>query len=232
MHFVFGSKTSQDFDILVVVEKLGNLLENKKTVIDLQAKLLNDYSSKPLNVNIGTIKNGVLTSVFKGTVDEVNNSIIDTYNYHDQKFPLMITNRIKRDIDLKTVRTLRVLLSLISRTEHREKVKKALKGSMLEKHQTLSEVDFSLLSDSDCFGKKMTAHNLWKTVAFQLGQNLALYENIELYSKEDIAVKYPSLSKFLQRQTDDLSKIENLKKQFLNSFNPLDLTYQTEPKID
>lgn len=226
IYWIFGSRTSQDVDALVIVEKLGSIAENKQTVSDMESKLQIKYD-RTLNLNLGTLENGSLKEVYKGTVDEVNNSIMDTYSLHKQECPLLITHRIHRDVDLKIIRCLRIILSFYSRTPHRTQVKKALSGDVSLKHETLKAIDISTVLELGS-GKHVDFYDYLKTLAFQLGQTRALIDGVELYTKEDIGVKYPQLRIFLQRTLSDLSVLESFKQDLLSQIDPKSLKYQYE----
>lgn len=225
-YWIFGSKSSQDVDILAVVDQLGTIAENKATVEAIEKELQSKYS-RPLNVNLGTMEDGVLTNVYKGTVDEVNNSLVDTYPLHEQAHDLLITRKIPRDVDLKVLRSLRIILSFYSRTKHRKEVKTALSGDVVLKHQVLSTLDISTVEDLGG-GKNMAFEDYLKTLAFQLGQTLALLEGVELYTKESIEAHFPALGPFLKRTRDDLSILEDFKKKLLSKIDPKTLRYQKE----
>ena len=224
MYYVFGSKSSSDADILYLVEKLGNVNENKNTVKLIEEELQPSFAKK-VNVNLAVMGEGALCEVYKGTVDEVNNSVVATYDLHRQESPLVIIKRLERDVDLKIVRTLRVLLTLVSRTEHRSMVKEALRGNTILRHEALGRIDLSNILDVG----KMSMEDYVKTVAFQLGQTLSLVKGDELYTKEAIWDNYPDLKEFLQRRVWNLKVLEKSKNELLDSFNPRFLKYQTEP---
>lgn len=226
VYWIFGSKSSQDVDILAVVPSLGSIAENKVVVSQIEDSLKDKYS-RELNVNLGILKDGVLVEVFKGTVDEVNNSVFDTYHLHDQSFDLQISRKIIRDVDLKTLRCLRVMTSFYSRTSFRAEVKKALSLGVIEKHRFLSELNISTITDLGP-GKNMDFLDYLKTMAFQMGQTHALRSGVELYTKESIGLTYPELDPFLRRQKGNLEALEEFKKNFLSSVDPLTLKYQYE----
>lgn len=225
-YWVFGSKSSQDVDMLAVVPSLGSIAENKLVVSQIESDLQSKFS-KELNVNLGVLTNGVLSEVFKGTIDEVNNSIFDTYHLHDQNSDLLIDRKLPRDVDLKTLRCLRVMLSFYSRTAHRAEVKQALSGDVVLKHKILSSLDISVLTDLGA-GKNINFVDYLKTMAFQMGQTHALRSGVELYTKESIGLTYPKLDAFLKRQPGKLAILEDFKKDFLASFDPMSLKYQYE----
>lgn len=221
MHYVFGSEDSRDYDVLVIVDNLGTIMQNKATIDSLKEVYKNLYSDKPLNLNIATANKEQLTAVFKGTLDEVNNSIIDTYDLHSQSFDLGISKRLERDAGLKSLRAMRVILTFLSRTSCRELVKKALRDSAIEKHRTLQEINISQFSDLG--DKNITLVDFYKTAAFQMGQSRALNNKIELYSKSKIAEQYPELESALKRRPCIPALLDLFKAHWLSEINPSDL---------
>ena len=70
--YIHGSENSTDLDVIYVVDELPSLQECKTFCSD-----------KDENRNLITVENGIVTSVYKGTPDEVNNSLLRTYNLRD-----------------------------------------------------------------------------------------------------------------------------------------------------
>jgi hypothetical protein len=221
---VFGSETSTDCDIMVFVDTIPEKPhECGHLAHDIQSKLSID-TPKKLNVNLAILCDGVIVKVYKGTPDETNNSIFDTYKYHIllQKYPLLIERPVERDINIKIVRSIRVILSMITRTNKRKEMKSSLsKDHLRSRVETLrtvkfEEIIFEKISD--------TMENIWKTIAFQIGQSMALIEGIEIFDKVAILEKYPTLAKFLRREKIDpidlveLTKIMNI---FLDKIDQL-----------
>jgi hypothetical protein len=122
-----------------------------------------------------------------------------------------------RDLDAKYQRAARVILSFYSRTTHREGVKQALRGDFKAKCAMLSRLDFSVPVD---FGKQATPEvDIYKSIAFQLGQSLALAEGVELYTKEDIVLHFPVFATVLRREPitpECRQALENAKQRFLD----------------
>jgi hypothetical protein len=211
VYYIFGSKSSLDLDVLVLIDQMPSLEDAKKLCNTFNNSLQN-ISSKKVNSNLGIVQDGQLLSVFKGTVDEVNNSIFDTYHLHNQTHPLLITSRIPRDKEAKVLRSMRGILSFLSRTQYREAVKNSLKNDLLHKVRTLQGIDLSKPLDLT----KYPLTDIYKTISFQMGQCQALLEGVELYTKESIADHYPKLKLFLFRDLKaNLSDLEIAKQDFL-----------------
>lgn len=147
------------------------------------------------NRNIIVIKDGFVVDCFKGTVDEIQNSLLATYHLHSQEFPLIISETVKRNVMLKNVRVLRCFLSHFSRTKWRTDVKDALRSHDWKKRLDVVRV---LDMETEEFGKNSNVE-VRKVFAFQLAQILGLYAGIEIYTKSDAANAFPSLEPYLYR---------------------------------
>lgn len=187
MHYVHGSSNSTDIDIIYVFDYLPSTVECKK--------FCDGKGNK--NGNIIVINDGIVIASYKGTIDEVNNSLFRTYPLHKQEFPLLITRTVERDIILKDIRVIRKILSTFTRTQYRTEVKKALRGSWQDKLNLLKNLDYYSI-DLDNL-EKSSKIDLLKSFAFQIGQALALHNGVELYTKNEIREYFPDLENYIQR---------------------------------
>jgi hypothetical protein len=219
---IFGSPSSIDRDILVFVDTLPEL-ETSKTLAKQLAPTIQAHfqDAKPPNINFGILHDGVITKTLKGISDETNNAILATYSFHLQPHQLAITRSVVRDLDAKYQRAARVILSFYSRTTHREGVKQALRGDFKAKCAMLSRLDFSVPVD---FGKQATPEvDIYKSIAFQLGQSIALADGVELYTKEDIISHFPVFATVLRREPitpECRQALEHAKQRFLDMSFP------------
>lgn len=216
----FGSSSSQDYDVAVFVDEIPPIAEAHAL-----CKYYNDsignmakacgMPDKPVNSNLVVIHDGQIIDCHKGTPDELNNSLIDTFQHHMQFYGQMVTGRIERDKEWKLLRTARVFLSFFSRTEDRVRIKSALRGNLREKLAVLEGLD--MVTASEAVKDKIGAGDFYKMLAFQIGQCLGLYRGLELYTKEDIADEYPLLAPFLFRKENEfhLPNIADYYKLFL-----------------
>lgn len=189
--FTHGSEDSLDHDVYAIFEEIPTFKEAKEYCNSL---------SPEMNANILVIKDGVVSWCFKGTVDECNNSLFRTYELHEQEHELPIMELITRDYEDKIVRTVRGLLSYFSRTELRLDIKKALRTTSFEEKMTTLR---QCILSRDIDFKKTSHIELFKFYAFQIGQTRALVEDdIELFSKSQVAAHYPSVKDHLYRKTD------------------------------
>lgn len=206
-----GSKDSLDIDIFYVFDKMPSFRECQEFCSDINE-----------NRNIIVINDSVVTDCFKGTVEEINNGLLDTYGLHEQQFENLVTKRLERDILIKHIRVVRCLVSHFSRTQYRTDVKKALKSfSWKERLELLSNIDIKSIYD---YGKNHNKTDIYKVFAFQLGQSLSLIDGVEVYTKMDIANRYPDLRQFLYREDKvDLTVLENYILKFLDEMKKLEV---------
>ena len=214
---VFGSPSSLDCDVLVFVDVLPTLEESKARAAELVPEIRTQLGTdKKLNLNFAVLLEGVIAQTLKGIPDETNNAVLATYSFHTQCHALAITHAVSRNRRAKFERVARIILSLYSRTPHREAVKRSLSGDFAAKCAMLVRLPLYVVVD---FGKNGTPENVYKSIAFQLGQAVALAENIELYTKEEIAEAFPFLGQALRREPlsqGDLMGLDALKDSFLD----------------
>lgn len=199
-NYIYGSSDSTDVDIAYIVDKLPSLNECK----------IFCSSDKRENRNLITINNGVISNCYKGTIDELNNAIKSTYSLHQQNTPLLITKKLKRNIPLKIVRSIRSILSHLSRSQYRKIVKLSLRNNLDSRLNTLLNIDLTTI-DFTTLNNNMSKEDILKLIAFQSGQCLSLINGYEYYTKKDISLIYSELSNFLFR-------IENADISILNTF--------------
>lgn len=189
--YIHGSEDLTDLDVIYVVDELPSLQECKIFCSD-----------KIENRNLITIEDGIVTSVYKGTTDEVNNALIRTYNLHEQEYPLLVTRVVQRDTQIKAIRAVRGVLSHLSRSMFRPEIKNALRGSWSVRIETLQMIyDHFDEIDFDSLQNNMSAADIKKLIAFQIGQVLALIDGVELYTKSEIANYLKGLTPYLYRNS-------------------------------
>ena len=197
--YIHGSEDSTDLDVIYVVDELPSLQECKTFCSD-----------KEENRNLITVENGIVTSVYKGTPDEVYNSLLRTYNLRKQDYPLLVIRFVQRDAHIKVIRAVRGILSHLSRSMFRPEIKNALRGSWSVRIETLQMIyDHFDEIDFDSLQNNMSGDDVKKLIAFQIGQVLALTDFVELYTKSEIASYFTDLKPYLYRNSTDN---ENLKR--------------------
>lgn len=207
--YIFGSKSSVDYDVLLIVDELKTIDENHKLIKEWNERLEKQFveaglEHKKVNCNLGVYGMGQIIAVFKGTYDEVNNSVYYTYRNHKQFFTLNIQapyDRLGNDYfkHMKLKRCYRFLLSFYSRVpELREDIKLALKGDFIKRHEVLSKIRFT--THTEFPKKKEKIEDIYKVIAFQLAQTLTLMHGVEIFSKEDALSFYPQLANPIWRR--------------------------------
>jgi hypothetical protein len=186
--YIHGSEDSHDIDVCYVVEEQPSFQEAK------------DFCDADLteNRNIITIKDGIVIDCYKGTVDEINNALLDTYRLHPQEFPLLVTHRVERNKPLKYIRAIRIMLSHLSRSQYRPEIKSALRGTWKQRLDALDNIDLSTI-DFSTLNKNLKDVDILKVFAFQIGQCMLLRRDIEVYTKKSVADNLSVLQPFLYR---------------------------------
>ena len=201
---IFGSRTSIDRDVMVIIKSPLATQDAHNLVHELDRVLISEFpkSSKRLNTNICTVSEGNLLWTFKGVPDECQNSILATYAMHEQHHPCIVERTVPRNIPMKITRSLRSILSTMTRTEgNRETVKKALKNDTIRARlDCLNSIDLStLVYMKSC---KENPIEIYKQIAFQMGQTRALLreDSLELFDKILVGYEYPTLYSSLMRK--------------------------------
>lgn len=200
--YIHGSEDSTDVDVHYVFDKLPSFAECKEFC----------DADKSENRNIITIsKDGIVTGCYKGTIDEINNGLLTTYPLHEQTSHLLVTRKVERNKPLKFIRAIRIILSHLSRSQYRPEVKAALRSTDWNiKLDTLDKIDLTTI-DFSILNKNLSAVDILKVIAFQVGQTLMLYHDIEAYTKSEVAKHYKPLAPFIYRQeTNDIATLDHL----------------------
>ena len=209
---IFGSATSVDLDICFFVTEIGSIEENRRRISQILERSKIE-STKVINPNSAVIQNGVVIDCFKGSVDELNNGLFHTYNLHRQLYEKKVKRLLIRDIDLKIKRCVRTIVSYFTRTEKRIEVKKVLRGSLNDKIKFLDTLELGEFKD---FGKNGSAIEIYKSIAFQLGQTLGLLNAEEYYTKAEIAENFPLLKLYLNRSGENSNSLQIVLREFTN----------------
>ncbi len=198
-YFIFGSADSIDTDVLVQVQTIGD----RKTAYD-RVMALRQVSPEGWNINLVVIEGGYITQTVtsNGTADGLNNALLQTYDNHlpRQLHPNPIKGPVRRNMALAMYRALRCMLTYCTRTKHRSIIKPHLKGIHPFHHKPamMAQIDFESIDD---FGNKYSkTTEIWKSLAFYLGQAVSLLEGVEIYTKADLIAHHPQLAPFILRQ--------------------------------
>lgn len=198
---IFGSENSLDYDVMVFVDNIPNIIDDSHTLCKMYNEQLSDIlTDKPLNCNLAIVTDGFITDVFKGTTDEVNNALFYTYDLHKQYHALVIKEPVTREYDMKIIRASRSILSFFSRSELRSIIKPALRGDLRDKIPVLKSIDFEVMKDFP--GKKEATKDIYKVLSFQFGQLFSLVDGFEKdsYTKSGIIKNYKDLAPMLMRE--------------------------------
>jgi hypothetical protein len=167
----------------------------------------NSSSQAESNRNLVVVKEGVVADCYKGLPDETNNAIFYTYHQHAQEAPNFVSQAVTRITPLKVVRASRVILSLLSKTEHRAEIKDSLRSlNAARRLEVLGRIDFTKLDLSP---------DTLKTIAFQLGQTNALIEGHELYTKQEVQSYAPAVADLIARRSGALHALNELRDDLL-----------------
>jgi len=198
---IFGSENSLDYDVMVFVDQIPEIIDHSHTLCKIfNSELSKILKDKPLNCNLAVVEEGFITSVFKGTPDEVNNALFYTYDFHTQYHPLLIKEPVIREYDMKILRAYRNILSFFSRSHLRKTIKTALRGDLRDKIPVMKMIDFEVIKKFP--GKKESIKDIYKVMAFQFGQLFSLVDGFEKdsYTKNGIIKNYPDLAPMLRRE--------------------------------
>ncbi|MCK9429123.1 MAG: hypothetical protein M0R17_03810 [Candidatus Omnitrophica bacterium] len=211
----FGSEDSTDIDIMFFIDKPLKIEECRVLAKELKFALGLKYS----DVNLCSVKCGYVNWCYKGTIDEVNNMIAATYKLHKQAHPCPIYEFMPRNINIKIHRVFRGILSHLSRTEFRPEIKKALRNidNIKLVSEVLSKIKLSKIIDLKKNNSNLV--NFYKFLGFQIGQVYGLIDYVELYTKIDIANKYPELTELLYRKSFDINRLDTILENFMIKIN-------------
>jgi hypothetical protein len=214
---IFGSEDSADVDVMVMIDDMPSIAVCKDLCAELDANIKKKLGTdKEVNTNLAVIKDGVIFSVYKGIPIECNNSLYETYQYHTQLHDLMIDRKVSETpiVAIKCARTLRALLTLLSRTDYRREVKSALKSTTEDKIETLRYIDLDSIED---FNKNnLNTTEIYKAFAFQIGQTMTFLEGDVVYTKSKISELYEGLRVYLERRSSDAITLNEYKIQLLD----------------
>jgi hypothetical protein len=147
------------------------------------------------NRNLVVVREGVVVECYKGLPDELHNGLLRTVPLHPQGCVLPLGPAVERNIPLKVARAMRLILTRLTRSRWRAQVKAALGAlDVLALRDALAGVDLrQLVAEPEVDADDR------KSLAFQVGQTLALMGGVELYTKAELAAEFPDLAPLLGR---------------------------------
>jgi hypothetical protein len=201
-YYQYGSSNSTDSDVIIsipsTVMPIGQELRKR-----FVRQLLDDFNLD-WNATLAVFEDGVMIDTIynKSWIDSLNNAFFETYKYHIQFFEIPVTKTVERNKTLAIYKAVRTVLTFLTRTPLRTTIKPILKGihPFYAKLDVLKTIDFNSF---ETFNQKNAPDiDIWKIVAFYIGQNILLIEkDIEIYTKNDVLVHYPELDAFILRKT-------------------------------
>ncbi|WP_420575068.1 hypothetical protein [Kordia sp.] len=215
-YFQYGSKSSTDVDVIIVLPKAAMPATQEERKRKLK-QLKTDFQLN-WNAIFVVIEDGILVDTIytKSWVDSLNNAFYHTHKYHEQLFEIPVTRTIKRNKTLAIYKAVRTILTMLTRTHLRPKVRPIIRGihPFQLKLDILQTIDFS---EIETFHQKNTPDaDAWKIIAFYMMQNeLLITQNIEVYSKEEILKHVPAIADFILRKEitqeakNTLTKLKN-----------------------
>lgn len=200
-YYLYGSDDSTDKDVIIVIskEEMPEKQEDRKNKV---LALLKEYDLN-WNATFAVIENGKISDTIftKSWIDSLNNALLETYSLHQQKHELLITEKHIRNKTLAIYKAVRTVLTMLTRTEYRTQIRPILKGihDFNLKLEAFKNIDFVSISQ---FNQKNTDDiDIWKIIAFYVGQNIALIENdVEIYTKKKLVHHFKDLEPFIYRK--------------------------------
>ena len=218
--FQYGSADSLDMDVIISLpqSKMPLHQEDRKRYV----KALTDEFALDWNATLAVFDQGIMTDTIypKSWIDSLNNALYTTGHLHDQLFEIPVDRLVKRNFTLAIYKTARTVLSLLTRTKYRPVIKPIIKG-IHPFHLKLNVLEQLNLAEFSGFNHKNAPDtDIWKIIAFYIGQNfLLITEKIEVYTKRNLVDNLPGLKPFVYRTTlkkKDKQYLNHLKNEWLN----------------
>jgi hypothetical protein len=203
--------------------------ERKQKLKQLKTEFQLDWNAIFVVIKDGIIVDTIYT---KSWVDSLNNAFYHTYKFHEQLYEIPITRTVKRNKTLAIYKAVRTILTMLTRTHLRTKVRPILRGihPFQLKLDVLKTIDFS---EIETFNQKNTPdEDAWKIIAFYLVQNeLLIAQNIEVYSKEKLLEYVQEVADFIWRKelsATAKNKLTQLKNSWLETIEKFGIFTSTE----
>jgi hypothetical protein len=228
-YYFFGSEDSMDIDVMVDHPEAGSKESDSQIIKFLKQQY---PEIKEWNINIISIQNGeVIHSIpNKGGADSANNSLFQTYHKHVQVYDLPLKGTVPRNIPLACVKCVNSTLLWFKASkldlEYRQNIRPAMvSGDWAKCIDQLLKLSFRPpFNDNDKENK-----NILKSLAFNIGQTVALLKGRELYTKQSLGAFFPELIPLLQRRDCDADFILRHKLQELHGLFLNETIQQLEP---
>lgn len=210
-YYRFGSNNSLDEDYLVDHPNATGTENDTQLITQLKLQF-----PEMLNWHINIIKiidGKIVHSIpSKGSPDSVHNSLLSTYNLHEQSFACPIFKAVERDITKAINKCILHILTFYKKTDkefYKKIARVALKSQSLDEQiKVLGIIDFDKLTLSKNETEKLDS---LKKISFRIAQTISLINNIEIYTKNDLIEKYPELTDIINRKPLNSYNILNIK---------------------
>ncbi|QPH40094.1 hypothetical protein [Pedobacter endophyticus] len=199
-YYFFGSPDSVDIDVMIDHPEASSKEGDSMIAHALKLKF---PEIGQWNINIIKIRDGIVAESIpnKGPADGVNNSLYHTYRHHEQPFAFPIDRLVLRNRPLAVVKCVNASILWFKNNERHQEYQERLRPALMSGKWSdsiglLSELDF----ETPFTNNAVTNGNIYKSLAFNIGQTLALFDGVELYTKGELANYYPELKPLLMRQ--------------------------------
>lgn len=211
-YYRFGSKDSIDIDVLIEHEKASGEEKDKQLIDILKAQHPNIVD---WNINIIAIEEGVVVKSIpsKGSPDAVNNSLFNTYYYHEQRFNFPLNQLVERDVKQAIEKCLTSIFTFYKGTKLNAFYKsipkevKNGKANFVTRMEWLQKIDFNNIP----YVESVVKLNAYKSIAFHIGQTISLIDGVQIYTKQDLLIYHPELSSIIKREEQNNLNVLNNK---------------------
>lgn len=198
----FGSGNSDDVDLFFLLkdQKDTNFTNKIEQFFEeMVQNVLREEERRKIDINFITVKHGEVNWSNKGNEAEINNAIYHTFKLHTFNYDLgskeyrecPVNCIIDSDVGIKAIKSVRSLLTIISRTTHKRMSKmsvfnKSLKARVSNLQDAMNSTGiFTAVEDG--LGKNQSDASLMKDVAFSFIQlDAMMNDKVIPYSKNAI----------------------------------------------
>lgn len=197
---IYGSADSTDVDVAIFLNRLPVLTEDRKRL----GSMIKEHLNCGWNIILAKVENGIIADCTapKASLDSLNNAIFNTYKFHFeyQVGPCEVKQPVDRNKILAIYKTVRILGTYLTRTEYRTSIRPTMhfSFSLKEKIENLLRVNINKVTSFN--QPNVSDQDVWKTWAFYVVQNIALIQNIEIYTKADAVAFMPYIKPFIYRE--------------------------------
>ena len=193
LYNLYGSRSGSPYpeiDVMVVVLQPVSVARGREIILYFKYYMCSKYESVKLNVNLCTVKDGIITWVYTGIPGECNNSVYHTYSLHQQKFKKICNHVVNVQLEEKYEHLKRILLDAYKDIGYKSTFKSPQIKSPEEQQKFLSRLDHN-----EYIGK-MNMDQL-RHIAYQVGAYACFADGFPVYTKDDVSNKYPELHGYL-----------------------------------